>query len=120
LAAKPIVDLYVVVDDIEDATERLTRLGYAPEGDLGVPGRLGFAWPHSENRHHLYLCGRDHAGLDSVVRFRDHMRANPDSALAYADLKRTLAARHRDDRDAYADGKQAFIEGILESVGRDA
>jgi GrpB-like predicted nucleotidyltransferase (UPF0157 family) len=48
------------------------------------------------------------------------MRANPESALTYADLKRTLAARHRDDRDAYADGKRAFIEGILESVARDA
>ena len=113
LAAKPVVDLYAVVLDIERATDRLGQLGYVEEGELGVPGRLGFAWPKGEKRHHLYLCAPNDAGLAAVVRFRDYMRADSDKALEYAELKRELAVRHREDRDAYADGKSAFIERVL-------
>jgi GrpB-like predicted nucleotidyltransferase (UPF0157 family) len=114
LAAKSIIDLYAVVADLDRASERLATVGYAPEGDLGVPGRLGFAWPPDEKRHHLYLCTADHAGLERVVRFRDYMRANPDEVLAYGELKRELAAQHRNERDAYAEGKGPFIEAALE------
>jgi GrpB-like predicted nucleotidyltransferase (UPF0157 family) len=114
LAAKPIIDLYAVVADLDRASARLATVGYVPEGDLGVPGRLGFAWPPNEKRHHLYLCTADHAGLESVVRFRDYMRANPAEVLAYGELKRELAAQHRNERDAYAEGKGPFIEAALE------
>jgi GrpB-like predicted nucleotidyltransferase (UPF0157 family) len=118
LAAKPIVDLYAVVDDMERAGALLERLGYVDEGALGVPGRRGFAWPPGEKRHHLYICLADDAGLAIVVRFRDYMRGHPEKALEYAGLKRELAIRHRDDREAYADGKSAFIERVL-SEGRE-
>jgi GrpB-like predicted nucleotidyltransferase (UPF0157 family) len=114
LAAKPIVDLYAVVLDLDRASEQLSAIGYTPQGDLGVHGRIGFDWPAGEKRHHLYICRPDHAGLDSVVRFRDRMRSTPNKALEYADLKRELAARHRNDRDAYALGKSHFIEEVIE------
>jgi len=113
LAAKPVVDIYVVVEDVPVAIERLAGLGYAHEGDLGIPGREGFAWPAGEPRHHLYVCARDHEGLDEVLRFRDYLRAHPEDARAYGELKRGLAERHRHDRDAYAEGKTSFIEGVL-------
>jgi GrpB-like predicted nucleotidyltransferase (UPF0157 family) len=118
LTAKPIVDLYAVVDDMDRATELLAALGYKAEGELGVPGRRGFSWPAGEKRHHLYICPPDHAGLASVVRFRDYMRTHPEEALEYGELKRKLAIRHRNDQEAYADGKTLFIEAVLErSVG---
>jgi GrpB-like predicted nucleotidyltransferase (UPF0157 family) len=41
------------------------------------------------------------------------MCAHPDEAREYAEVKRELARRHRVDRDAYAEGKSAFIEGVL-------
>jgi GrpB-like predicted nucleotidyltransferase (UPF0157 family) len=120
LAAKPIVDLYVVVDDLDEATASLRELGYVPEGALGVPGRLGFGWPEGEKRHHLYICSPDHVGLETVVRFRDYMRTHARQADEYADLKRELADRYRDDRDAYAAGKDAFIAAVLARAERQA
>lgn len=45
LAAKPIIDLDVVVrssDDVPTAVRLLESLGYRHEGDLGVPGREAF------------------------------------------------------------------------------
>src|SRR5688500_12594474 len=76
LAAKPVRDLYVVIEAAESlsaASSRMEKIGYVHEGELGVPGRAGFAWPPEERRHHLYLCDPDHAGLEDLVRFRDHL-----------------------------------------------
>ena len=42
-------------------------------------------------------------------------------AAQYGALKRELAERYRDDRDAYTEGKSAFITAVLlrERDGRD-
>jgi len=45
LAAKPIIDLDVLLaspDDMPAAVDRLASIGYVHQGDLGVPGREAF------------------------------------------------------------------------------
>lgn len=116
LAAKPIVDLDIVVRstaDIPIAIARLAALGYVHEGDLGVPGRDAFRWPPGEPRHHLYLLPADSPELRRHLAFRDYLRAHPDAARAYGDLKRAAALRHRADREAYMVAKDALIKEIL-------
>lgn len=114
LAAKPVIDLDVVVlpQDFRLAIERLASLGYAHEGDRGVAGREAFRWPQGEERHHLYLCAPGSPALRDHVLFRDHLRAHPDTARAYADLKREMARRNVDDRTAYQSAKSGFIEAV--------
>jgi GrpB-like predicted nucleotidyltransferase (UPF0157 family) len=116
LAAKPVIDLDVVIRSTSDfafAVERLARLGYDHEGDLGVAEREAFAHPAGEARHHLYVCVEGAEPLRRHLRFRDRLRGDPALAAAYADLKRHLAERFRDDRDAYTEGKTSFIEAAL-------
>ena len=48
LPAKPVIDIDVVIeedDQLEDVIERLAAIGYAFEGDQGVPGRYAFTSP---------------------------------------------------------------------------
>src|SRR5205823_2044282 len=52
--------------------------------------------------------------------FRDRLRTDPKIAAAYAELKRGLAERHRDDRDAYGEGKTWFIARSMASVTASA
>jgi GrpB-like predicted nucleotidyltransferase (UPF0157 family) len=116
LAAKPIIDLDVVVatqGDLSAVIERLRPLGYRHEGDLGVPGRDAFASPPGSPAHHLYVCPADSPALARHLALRDLLRADPEAARAYGDLKRTLAARFGDDRVAYTEGKTLFIESLL-------
>jgi GrpB-like predicted nucleotidyltransferase (UPF0157 family) len=116
LPAKPIVDLDVVLRsaaDISIAVARLASLGYVHEGDLGIPGREAFRWPSGEPRHHLYALPADSRELRRHLAFREHLRAHPDAARAYGDLKRAAAQRHRDDRAAYMAAKDGLIKGIL-------
>jgi GrpB-like predicted nucleotidyltransferase (UPF0157 family) len=47
------------------------------------------------------------------LAFRDRLRASPEAAEEYADLKRDLAERLADDREAYTEAKSDFIRSIL-------
>ena len=59
LAAKPIIDIDVVVADEADVAEAIAMLaaaGYPHKGDAGVPGREAFDQPPHLPEHHLYVC----------------------------------------------------------------
>ncbi len=116
LAAKPIIDLNVVVptrEDVPGAITRLSTLGYVHEGDRGITGRDAFRCPPGTAWHHLYVCASGNAEHCRQIAFRDYLRASPDEARRYAALKRELAQRFRQDRPAYSEGKTKFVEAVL-------
>ncbi len=120
LAAKPILDVDVVMrsaSDLADAICRLGGIGYVHLGDQGVPGREAFAGPQGSPQHHLYLVVQGSEALRNHVQFRDYLRAHPDKAAEYSLLKRKLALRFRDDRDGYTEGKTEFVKGVLYLLG---
>jgi GrpB-like predicted nucleotidyltransferase (UPF0157 family) len=61
----------------------------------------------------LYVCPVGSPALARHLALRDLLRADPEAAAAYADLKRALAARFRHDRVAYTEAKTAFIDSLL-------
>ena len=118
LPAKDLIDLVAVVesdDDVPEAIARLEAIGYEARGNLGVEGREAFWWPEGEKRHHLYVSPMTSAELQAQVAFRDLLRTDPVVAQDYVALKRELAARFGDDRNAYTNGKTEFIEAALRS-----
>jgi GrpB-like predicted nucleotidyltransferase (UPF0157 family) len=66
---------------------------------------------------HLHLLEPGTTRWVEQLRFRDRLRAQPALAAEYAELKRRLAREHADDREAYSDGKAAFVRRVL--AGRD-
>jgi GrpB-like predicted nucleotidyltransferase (UPF0157 family) len=127
LAAKPIVDVDVVVEDVtgvRSAIERLEGLGYRHRGDLGIAGREAFDEPSGsaarrQGAHHLYVCLRGGVALENHLRLRDRLRADPELATAYGELKRGLARAHPNDVDAYAAAKTAFVIAVLREAGME-
>jgi GrpB-like predicted nucleotidyltransferase (UPF0157 family) len=115
LAAKPIVDLDLVVAprDLPAVIQRLAALGYQHQGDLGVAGREAFTTPPTQPPQHLYVCAPDSRELGRHLAFRDALRTRPATARAYAELKRRLARQHAADRAAYTDAKTAFVAAVL-------
>jgi GrpB-like predicted nucleotidyltransferase (UPF0157 family) len=124
LAAKPIIDLDVIVPAAEHAAgaiTRLAKLGYVHEGDLGVPGREAFRAPDVHPKHHLYLCVEGSAALANHLRVRDALRADPVLAREYVRLKLRLAHQSGSDMSQYTLGKAAFLNSILRmSVSSDS
>jgi GrpB-like predicted nucleotidyltransferase (UPF0157 family) len=119
LAAKPIIDMDVVVAstaDISVAIERLAVIGYEHRGNLGVEGREAFSSPAESPQHYLYVCVRGGTALQNHLALRDYLRINPDAALKYGLLKKQLAVRFPKDIDRYVDGKTDFILKVLREM----
>ncbi len=119
LAAKPIVDIDVVVRSVADvplAIERLRGLGYVYQGDKGIAGREAFLWPPRAVPHHLYVVVAGSRPHVDHVAFRDYLRAHPAQAAEYASLKRTLADRHGQDRLRYTEAKSDFVVATLRTA----
>ena len=129
LPAKPILDIDVVIDSpdrLPAVAEALGMVGYRHIGDLDIAGREAFTgdgakvptdgkgtlWP----AHNLYVCAQDSAELAKHLAFRNALRARPDVAQAYAQVKRDLADQFVDDVYAYAEAKGYFVAGVLRSA----
>jgi GrpB-like predicted nucleotidyltransferase (UPF0157 family) len=120
LAAKPIVDMTVVVTgrrDVAPTIERLATLGYRHRGDLGIEGREAFDHDRDWPRHNLYVCPEGSIGIVNQLAVRDYLRAHPDAARDYAELKKRLAAQFPDDIDSYVFGKTDFVLDVLRRAG---
>lgn len=120
LAAKPVIDLDVVIpseSDIPTAVQRLGTIGYVHRGDLGVAGREAFTPPTSVPRHHLYLCPATSPALANHLAVRNHLRARPDLVAEYGALKTELAVRFAHDSDGYTAGKTSMLLRVLREAG---
>jgi GrpB-like predicted nucleotidyltransferase (UPF0157 family) len=118
LAAKPIIDLDIVVaseDDVRPVIERLSAIGYRWRGDLGVPGRQAFQLmsDHSLPVHHLYLVVENNkAHLDHWL-LRDLLRDDPEARDRYAALKKRNVEVADSDMDVYTAAKAKLVAELL-------
>jgi GrpB-like predicted nucleotidyltransferase (UPF0157 family) len=116
LAAKPIIDMSVIVPteaDIAVAIARLASLGYVHRGNLGIEGREAFTSPEELPMHYLYACPQNSLGLANQLAVRDYLRIHPEVADEYAKLKKRLAIEFPNDIESYIDGKTDLILNIL-------
>jgi GrpB-like predicted nucleotidyltransferase (UPF0157 family)/chloramphenicol 3-O-phosphotransferase len=116
LAAKPVIDVDVVVHSAEEvpvAIERLRGLGYVYQGNKGISGREAFLWPPHSPAHHLCVVVAGSKPLADHIHFRDYLRSDPQAAREYGELKRALADEHRNDREGYTGAKDNFISQAL-------
>jgi GrpB-like predicted nucleotidyltransferase (UPF0157 family) len=119
LAAKPIIDVDVLLHsatDLSTVIRALAMLGYQHQGDLGIPGREAFMGPSNQFPHHLYVCMPSSLEFRRHLAFRDHLRAHPADAAAYARLKRKLAGQFAADREAYTQAKTQFVLEIVRRI----
>lgn len=73
-----------------------------------------FCKPHPRQRtHHLHLVPTNSRRFADELAFRDCLRADPEAAEEYAALKRGLAERFVNDRDAYTEAKTEFVRRVL-------
>jgi GrpB-like predicted nucleotidyltransferase (UPF0157 family) len=120
LAAKPIIDMDVIVassDSLPEAIGRLATLGYIYRGNLGIDDREAFDSPQGLPAHHLYVCPEESVALANHLALRDFLRRDAVAVAEYSRIKRQLAARFPDDIDSYITGKTDFILTVLRNAG---
>ena len=115
LAAKPIIDMDIVVEDakrLQYVIRALELIGYVHRGNMGIEGREAFRVPNDSIKHNLYACTKDCTALKNHLFLRDHLRANEQSRNEYGNIKRRLASAAM-SIDEYVEGKTAFIVNVL-------
>ncbi|MBW3596764.1 MAG: GrpB family protein [Planctomycetes bacterium] len=122
LAAKPLIDILAVVctvEGLDECNEAMVALGYEPKGEFGIAGRRFFSKGSDEHRtHHVHAFAVGDPAIDAHLAFRDYLRTHPHEARRYGELKAALAERHRNDIDAYMDGKAPLIQEMLKHARR--
>ena len=117
LAAKPIIDLDVLLASaayLPETIRRLATLGYEHEGDLGIAGREAFRAPPTHFAHHLYVCLPNCEEFRRHILLRNYLRSHPAEVSAYSGLKWDLFARFANDRAAYIQGKADFVAQLVQ------
>jgi len=116
LAAKPIIDILLVVPDSADEPSYLPALesaGYVlrvREPDW-FEHRM-FKGPDTDINLHVFSAGA--AEIDRMLRFRDWLRATPADRDRYLLAKRELAQRTWRHVQHYADAKTAVVQEIMD------
>ena len=112
LAAKPVIDIVLVVDSVEDEASYhppLERAGYVLR--VREPGHHMFRTPELDVHVHVWSIGS--AEIERHLLFRDWLRINEDDRLAYEAVKRRLAERDWEDMNDYANAKGDLIADIM-------
>jgi GrpB-like predicted nucleotidyltransferase (UPF0157 family) len=125
LGAKPIIDIMLGVDRIEDVQTSISALDangyeYRPDMEATLPGRRFFVKPPAHPRKvHLHVVEHATPFWERHLRFRNLLRSHPAAAAEYLALKRRLAIEFADNREGYTDAKTEFIEAILKTAESD-
>jgi GrpB-like predicted nucleotidyltransferase (UPF0157 family) len=118
LIAKPIIDIAVAVNDLNDADsfiEPLRTIGYEYVPKADFPSRRFFRkgeW--RKGTHHLHVYEITGEQWKNNLLFRDYLKNHPDQLRQYADLKKNLVVLHPDDRTTYTNKKAPFIQKIID------
>jgi GrpB-like predicted nucleotidyltransferase (UPF0157 family) len=118
LAAKPVVDIVVGIDDPDDEPAYLPALktiGYEVRVREPQHRCLRAGEPDEPVNLHCYPPGHDEVGR--MLAFRDRLRGDPGDRLRYETAKRELARRTWPDMNYYAEAKHPTIAAVLRNAG---
>ena len=114
LGAKPILDVMIGVEseiDYQRCVALLAPLGYDHRGDT-VPGTL-YNRKQGPPRVNAHLCVFGGGFWVEHLLFRDYLRAHPETAREYEELKRRILIDVGQDPPAYNAAKEPFIREVL-------
>jgi len=124
LDAKPILDLMVAVesiDEFEGYSVLLRRLGYEFRRDNRKEQEhiLCVKGPEENRTHYLKLTTPGSEFWSEHILFRDYLLHHPERLKAYQKLKRDLFDKHAEDRALYTDGKAQFIKETIDLARKE-
>lgn len=126
LAAKPTIDILVeipadpsVKNEIIDLMKAngyhfILRNDSPPPYLMFVKGYTNEGF--KGQAYHIHMAEKEHSGLWDRLYFRDYLMNHKATAMEYEKIKRHLAEEYKYDREAYTEGKTAFIKQVTEKA----
>ena len=112
LAAKPIIDILLIVADVQDEAAFVPPLEAVGFGlRVRERGHCMLRTPQRDTHVHVYATGR--AEERDYLDLRDWLRVSSDDRTLYVTVKRQLAQKQWNDMNDYADSKTEIVADIL-------
>lgn len=120
LKAKPIIDIMVGVEDLNETSKFITPLSniefeYVPKPEL-TDRRFFRKGLWGNGTCHLHISEMNGSEWVEKLLFRDYLRNHPKAAEEYVLLKSILATKYKFDRPLYTKHKEPFIRDIIEKA----
>jgi GrpB-like predicted nucleotidyltransferase (UPF0157 family) len=119
LSAKPVLDLLMTVQSLEELDtkkDRFTDIGYEYKGEYGIKGRRYCVLYDSKKKIafvHLHIFEHDHLEVSRHIVFRDLLRSSSELRLKYEAHKKNLISNEQIKREHYSEAKTEMIHWIL-------
>ena len=120
LAAKPIIDIMLIANNLSDSIKALEVISYQYKGEYNIPFRAYLTKDKPDIKLHMVEQG--HGFIELNLSFRDYLRMHEDSAKEYQKLKYDLVKdpssfeRANGNFVRYTLAKNQFIKSVIEQA----
>lgn len=121
MTAKPIIDVVIGLEYLNKATiektiSKLENIHFIYRSNEGENGGYLFIKEKNKNvvSHHIHVVEQNDKQWNNYIHFRDALRKHSELALEYKQVKQSLAKKYPLDRLKYTNGKNEFIQAILQ------
>jgi GrpB-like predicted nucleotidyltransferase (UPF0157 family) len=117
MMAKPLIDILIIVKNVHDLSEqieKMTETGYECGENYIAPNTLIFfkLGPDGEKLENIHVCEADSFKAKQFLTMRNFLRAFPEKAKTYSDLKAMNFNKYPEDYPAYRSAKKPFLDQI--------
>lgn len=120
MAAKPILDVVVGVEDLRQVDKELLQ-AFQKTGFLRLkverPGEMVLAKftddTYQEKTHFIHLVEYRGKLWDNLIFFRDHLNSNVEARTQYQEIKCEYLKNYNTGIKEYTDFKEAFVKEII-------
>jgi GrpB-like predicted nucleotidyltransferase (UPF0157 family) len=123
LSAKPIIDIMIVVNDINQIDEYnhvMEGHGYSVRGECGIEGRRYFVKLCPDNSgnhtHHIHIYQKGNPHISDELMFRDYLRIDNEAFKEYERIKIEASLKFRYSPREYVDAKYDCIMSIMDKA----
>lgn len=120
LAAKPIIDMLLVVDDLaylDNNVEVFEKNGYEACGEFGIPGRRYYRKGGDLRTHQIHAFKFDNLyDIGRHLAVRDYLRTHSDAVHEYGNIKKEAVKFVGNDIGKYGDFKDEFVKKLEEQA----
>lgn len=113
LAAKPIIDILLEVEDVvklDGYVDIFKSIDYDCLGEFGIPGRRYYQKGRDKRTHHIHAFERESPNAIRHIAFKEYLKAHKSVSKEYAELKMEIARSCNNDIGKYCDGKADFVQ----------
>lgn len=115
MSAKPLIDVLVIIEKYEpfvNEKESMVKMGYEWGENYIEPDSLLFykTINGDQKNVNIHVCVNGSPKAVQFITTRDYLRAHPDRASEYSDLKLKLKQQYPNDYPAYRAGKESFLQ----------